>query len=291
MGGSSWSTASYSDYTTRNFLGKTVAQTFTRTSKDHRFDPKNVIVRESRDSTAHPESNAIIVALDVTGSLGHMAKTIAEKGLGTLIEGILDTQPVKDPQVCIMAVGDVECDTAPLQVTQFESGIEIVEQLKEIYLESGGGGNSYESYHLPWYFASEKTSIDCFEKRGKKGYLFTIGDEQLPPTLTKAQIGRVLNSPGQTDFTTKELYELASKKYEVFHLIVEEGHYCRRNKEGVVKSWRGLIGHRAIFLSNHEYVAEVILSTIRVSEGEDPNDVIESFQNPVREVIRHALLD
>ena len=33
-----------------------------------------------------------------------------------------------------------------------------------------------------------------------------------------------LNSPGQTDFTTKELYELASKKYEVFHLIVEEGH-------------------------------------------------------------------
>ena len=35
----------------------------------------------------------------------------------------------------------------------------------------------------------KKTSIDCFEKRGKKGYLFTIGDEQLPPTLTKAQIG------------------------------------------------------------------------------------------------------
>ena len=103
MGGSSWSTASYSDYTTRNFIGKSVAQTFTRTSKDHRFDPKNVIVRESRDSTAHPESNAIIVALDVTGSLGHMAKTIAEKGLGTLIEGILDTQPVTDPQVCIMA--------------------------------------------------------------------------------------------------------------------------------------------------------------------------------------------
>lgn len=291
MGGSSWSSTNYADYTTRNFKGRSLAQAFTRTEKLRTFDPKYVTVRESRDSVAHPESNAIIVALDVTGSLGHMAKTIAEKGLGTLIEGILDTQPVKDPQVCIMAVGDVDWDSAPLQVTQFESGIEIVQQLKEIYLEGGGGGNDSESYTLPWYFASEKTSIDCFEKRGKKGYLFTIGDEKVPHTLTKTQIGSVLNSSGQTDFTSAELYELVSKKYEVFHLIIEEGNYCRRNKEGVVKSWRDLIGHRAIFVSNHEYVADVILATIRVSEGEDPNDVIESYQNPIREVVRHALLD
>ena len=59
------------------------SQTFTRTSKDHRFDPKNVIVRRI-EMVQHPESNAIIVALDVTGSLGHMAKTIAEKGLGNI---------------------------------------------------------------------------------------------------------------------------------------------------------------------------------------------------------------
>lgn len=291
MGGSSWSTASYSDYTTRNIKGRSVAQVFTKSSTDVRFDPKNINVRESRDSEAHPNSNAIIVGIDVTGSMGMMAKVIAEKGLGTLVEGILDTQPVTDPQVCIMGIGDVDYDRAPLQVTQFESGIEIVEQLKDIYIEGAGGGNSYESYTLPWYFALEKTSIDCFEKRNKKGYLFTIGDELLPPNLTKTQIGRVLNSSGQTDYTTQELYDLASKKYEIFHVIVEEGNYCRRNKSGVISSWRNVLGHRALLLSNHEYVADVILAAIRVSEGEDPNDVINSFQNPVRDVVRHALLD
>ena len=38
------------------------------------------------------------------------------------------------------------------------------------------------------YFAAMHTKIDSFIKRGKKGYLFTIGDEPVPGDLTKEQI-------------------------------------------------------------------------------------------------------
>ena len=35
-----------------------------------------------------------------------------------------------------------------------------------------------ESYELALYFAAYKTSCDAWEKRQKKGYLFTLGDER-----------------------------------------------------------------------------------------------------------------
>ncbi|HAO33838.1 MAG TPA: hypothetical protein DCQ84_12920, partial [Candidatus Competibacteraceae bacterium] len=68
--------------------------------------------------------------------------------------------------------------------------IRIARQLRRLWLEKGGGGNACESYTLPWYFAATHTAIDCFEKRGKKGYLFTVGDEEPPLELPGAAIAR-----------------------------------------------------------------------------------------------------
>ena len=86
-----------------------------------------------------------------------------------------------------MAIGDAECDRAPLQVTQFEADIRLADQLRELWIEGGGGGNRGESYHLPWAFAAMRTSTDCFERRGRKGYLFTIGDEPILPGISAPQ--------------------------------------------------------------------------------------------------------
>jgi len=269
-----------------------VRDVYTSTKMNTVLDPKGIKIRESCDSEDNPNSNAIIIGLDVTGSMGMIAHSLAKEGLGTLIEGIIDTKPVEDPHIMFMAIGDEIFDSAPLQVSQFEPDIRIVQQLKDIYVEQGGGGNDVEGYHLPWYFAANLTKIDCFDKRGRKGYLFTVGDELPPKGLTKRDIKKVFGVDVQTDYTSAELLEKASEQYHVFHLIVEQGSFAHRALPRVTGQWRELLGKRAVLLSDYNHMSQVILSIMKVSEGENPEEVVASWEDrAIRETVKHALFD
>lgn len=294
MGGGRWDNehtrSMYTSYS-KAASSTTHVKEFMKSSKiNEHLDPKGVMLRESCDSELNPNSNAIIVGLDVTGSMGHIAHSIAKEGLGTLIEGIHDRKPVEDPHIMFMAIGDAIYDQSPLQVSQFEADITIAQQLKDIYVEQGGGGNNFESYDLPWYFAGNRTSIDCFEKRQKKGYLFTIGDEYTPQGLTADQIKNIFGDNDQQDYTRDQLLEMAQEKYHVFHLIVEQGSCARHALEAVTNDWKQLLGHRAIGLSNHSHLSEVIVSVMQVNEGQNPEDIAASWQDTsVQATVKHAL--
>ena len=144
------------------------------------LDPFDVGRRESRDSDEHPQSLAIAVLFDVTGSMGGVPRTLQKK-LPKLLGLLKDSGYVSDPQLMFGAIGDATCDRAPLQVGQFESDNRMDGDLERILLEGGGGGQKTESYELAMYFMARHTATDCFEKRGKRGYLFIIGDEMPYP--------------------------------------------------------------------------------------------------------------
>ena len=292
MGGGRFSDDDWKRYATaRGYASKTTADIFDRRSLDPDLDPRGVKVRESRDSADNPASNAIIIGLDVTGSMGHLADVMARKGLPTLVTNIYDRKPVSDPHVLCAGIGDAEAgDSAPLQVTQFEADIRIAQQLEKIWLESGGGGNYYESYILLWYFAAMHTSIDCFEKRGKKGYLFTAGDERITPYLRGADVKRVLGYKPQFDrMDVKDLFTLVSRQWEVFHLLVEEGSHFRGDGPETARSWNEVLGQRAIRLSDHTKMAEVIVSTIQVCEGANVRTVADSWDGSTQLVVSKAV--
>ena len=290
MGGGSWSSKAWDGYKTST-VGKSTDRIFTtKGAAKKTLDPLNVAVRESRDSVDNPQSTAIIIGLDVTGSMGMIADTLAREGLGVLFSEILDRKPVTDPHLMFMAIGDSYCDNNPLQVSQFEADNRIVDQLVDIYLEKGGGGNNFESYDFPWYFAAQHTSIDCFEKRGKKGYLFTVGDENAPPGLTSAQIRQFIGDDVAQEISSKELFAMVSKMYHVFHVVVEEGSYARRDINGVLKTWGDLIGSQFVLrLSDHTKLSEVIVSAIQVVEGADVFKVADSWKGTTKGVVSHAL--
>ena len=290
MGSSRWDPSAWASYTTSTAtLSRDKIFTSHSGMKDT-LDPKGVKIRESRDSVANPNSNAIIVGIDVTGSMGMIAEALAREGLGVLFQEILDRKPVTDPHLMFMAIGDATCDNAPLQVSQFEADDRIIKQLTEIYLEGRGGGNNFESYNLPWYFAANHTSIDCFEKRGKKGFLFTVGDEFPAAPLTREQILRVTGDSLQTDrLSNEDLLTMVSRMYHVFHVIVEQGSCARSNLSGVTKAWKEVLGQNVLSLSDYTKLSEVIVSAIQVVEGDSADKVVKSWSKETALVVSKAI--
>lgn len=289
MGYARWNPSDWTRYTRTRTAGRSRSEVFGRRSMREDFDPRRVTVRESRDSDANPESNAIVVAFDETGSMGAIPDAFVREGLGTLVEELLRREPVRDPHVMIMGFGDAWCDRAPLQVTQFEPDIRIAEQLRDLYLEGGGGGNDFESYDLPWYFAATRTRIDCFEKRSKKGYLFTVGDEPPSPRLLASHVEAVFGDRIERDLDARDVLAMASRTYEVFHVVIEEGSYFRARPDRVLDEWRDLLAERVLLLSDHRRLAETIVSAIEVLEGRDGRRVAESWSGSTALVVADAV--
>lgn len=266
MGAGTFNIADYRAYAAST-AGKTTDEIYTSRSIHKNLDPKGVKLRESRDSADNPNSTPIIVALDVTGSMGIIADTLAREGLGTLFREILDSKPVHDPHLMFMAVGDVHYDSAPLQVSQFEADNRIVEQLTQIFIEHGGGGNSSESYNLPWYFAARHTEHDSIIKRGKRGYLFTIGDEEVPEHLTVGHIREVFGYSAEGPLDNASVLVEAMRKYDIYHVVVLEGDYASKRRSQTLASWTNVLGQHVLPLSDHKKIAETIVAAISVAEG------------------------
>lgn len=250
------------------------------------LDPKTIAFREARDSAISPNSTPIIVALDVTGSMGIIPEYMIKEGLGTLVEELLKRKSVPDPQFMFMGVGDANYDRAPLQVTQFETDILSAQQLKKIWIEHGGGGNDFESYNLPWYFAAMKTRTDAVEKGRRKGLIFTIGDELAPPNLTAAQLKKYLGDDVAQDMSSRDILAKVEQMYDVFHVVVEQGSCCRHRRSDVYNSWNELLGQgRIIPLADYTKLSEVLVSAIEVHEGRLAPDVAKSWSSSSTAVV------
>ena len=268
MGGGRSTPQDWDGYAAKT-VTKSRAQIFTQTAKSAYLDATKV--RESADSTANPNSTPIIIAVDETGSMGVLAETIVKKSLAEIVLGIYQHLPVPDPHIMLAGVGDAYSDRAPYQPTQFEAEVDpLTKQIEQIFLEGNGGGNGGESYLMAWYHAAYKTKIDSMIKRGRKGYLFTIGDEEPHFTLTKDQIKRFFGDDVEADLDAHELLAAASEFYEVFHLKVRpNSHYSKT-------PWTELMGERVIDVEDINELGPIITSTMRLIEGEDRNAIIAS---------------
>ena len=87
----------------------------------------------------------------------------------------------------------------------------------------------------------------------------------------------------------QELLTMVSRQYEVFHIMIEEGNYMRRNTDKVVKDWTELLGQRAIWLSDCTKISEVIVSTIQINEGADLTTVINSWDGSTAVAVNRAV--
>lgn len=247
MGHGCFTTTSYASYSTS--LGKTYSkdtgritggQEFKARRIDESLDPRGFKIRECANSEEHPNTVPVILALDVTGSMGSACQETAE-ALGVIITELY--KKYKDIEFCVMGIGDLAYDSAPIQMSQFESDVRIAEALDKIYMEHGGGGNRYESYTAAWYMGLHRTKLDAVEKQGRKGVIITMGDEPLNPYLPVRALNESVKGSEQSDVETKALYKKASEKFDIYHIAVKDpANAYDWYKDEIKESWGAVIG-------------------------------------------------
>lgn len=226
-------------------------------------------IRECLDSEEHPETLPIIIALDVTGSMGMVPHRLITGDFPEIMKKIMD-EGISHPQVCFVGIGDHISDNAPIQVGQFEASDELLDKwLKTIWLESGGGGNGGESYQLAWWFAAKHVSADHITKRDKKGILITIGDEP----VHKSMDGRIVKSlfgydPEVPTVLTSQILKEALESWDIYHINLND--YIGGSPK-VQAGWKELLGDHVITTENQtgNDIAEIISGIILKSAGTD----------------------
>lgn len=273
MGYTGWSDDFYEARESRR--AKTGETAFTyheemrKTSREERKVHKEMnpfgVFRESRDSAKHPDSLAIMVPFDHTGSMGRIPVALQKK-LGRLMKLLIKNGYADHPQIFFGAIGDANFDQAPVQVGQFESGIEMDNDLGKLMLEGGGGPYGSESYELMIYFAARKTSIDCFEKRGEKGFLFLIGDEEPYDQVSASQVRKIFGDEINQSIPVEKIIAEAQEKFNIF-FIVPRGASGGSNKV-IFRRWTQLLGQEFVMtLDDPEMVCEAIASAIALCRG------------------------
>jgi hypothetical protein len=237
------------------------------------LDPRGVAFRESRDSETHPTSRAVGVLFDVTGSMREVPR-ILQANLPKLMDLLIDKDYLEHPQILIGGIGDATCDRAPLQIGQFESGNEIEDDLGRLYLEGGGGGHITESYELAMYFMAHHTSIDCFEKRRERGYLFLIGDEAPYGSVKSREVKRFIGDNVQANLPTREVLATLQRMYHVYFVIPKMT--SGWDNEEIHSRWVKLLGQNVLRLEDPAAICELIGATVGLAEGRVDLDSLES---------------
>lgn len=307
MGGGSWDTSAYKSAAAARASAGIADFDYDRKVKSGRasgvhadLDPKKVAgpaspfagknIRESRDNDEHPESIPISVIFDVTGSMRHVPETLQRK-LAGLMDVVVAKAGLKDGQILYGAVGDSFSDRYPFQVGQFETDNRSDEQLRNIILEGGGGGGNHESYPLGFYFAARKTVTDAWEKRGKKGYLFTIGDEKSYLKLTRQEVANIFGDQINEDLSIETILVEVAEKWEHFHIIPTNTSY--RGDPGVRSFWQNLLGERVVTIEDEALIAEVIAGLVQMIETNRDADAIVKdmgLKGAAGEAVKNALV-
>jgi hypothetical protein len=278
MGGGSWDTDRYTTDTKSRVASKTPDFAYTataaaRTTVHPTLNPKRINKKpfsklESRDSDEHPESNAVLVCFDVTGS-NYERAVDAQKKLPNLMA--LLQKYLKDPQVAVAANDDFNyVDTRSVQISDFESDNRIDESIRNVILVGQGGGNNGESYDLLLYAAARKMVLDCVEKRGKKGYMFMYADEPIFPFVSAGQVKDVFGDDLQGEIPIAEIIEEARQNFNIY-MIWPTGGYDDARKQYVE-----LFGEEYVLSSQHpNLICELIASTIGMVEDHvtSPTDI------------------
>eukprot|EP01080_Neovahlkampfia_damariscottae_P005285 gene5285-8903_t len=248
-------TSSKSQKNNSTFYSQNSNKVFERKTIHKSCDPKQYADEQITCYHANP----IVLALDITGSMGDWAKVIYDK-LPMFYGEIIKKEYLKDPSISFCGIGDARSDEAPLQVTEFGQGKQIDELISKIWLEGGGGGNGIESYELAAYFYARKCDI----RTAELPFIFFTGDEGVYETVQVDRLKDEFEMFEKEDIPTKDMFAELKKKFKVFHLHMP--YFDKEADAKNIKQWSSFVGpENVIIFENPKAVIDVMLGTIAIT--------------------------
>ena len=155
-------------------------------------------------------TSPLVIACDVTGSMGEWPATIFSKLPYLDLEG--QEYLGKDMEISFAAIGDAYCDKYPLQVRKFTKGKNLEKTLKELIIEGGGGGQTNESYELAATYYARNVEMP----NAIRPIMVIIGDEGVYDYVDKRQAKEFANVNIEGRLSTKNLFDELKNKYSVY---------------------------------------------------------------------------
>lgn len=209
----------------------------------------------------------LIIACDVTGSMGDWPATIFSKLPYLEFEG--KEYLGEKMQICFAAIGDGYNDKYPLQVRPFVEGVELQKSLEKLIVEKGGGGTSQESYELAGlYFARNCQTPNAI----RKPIMIIIGDEGLYENIP-ADIGKKWAKVDlKKQISSKDIFEELKTKFAVY--VIRKPYNCYDDNKPseaetrIQNQWCEYLGDdHVVSLPSADRVVDVIFGILAKETG------------------------
>lgn len=199
---------------------------------------KTDLIPEFVESISH---SPLVIACDVTGSMGEWPATIFSKLPYLDLEG--KEYLGEDMEISFAAVGDMFSDQYPLQVRPFCSGKDMEVRLKELIVEAGGGGTSQESYDLAALYYAK----NCKIPNAVKPIFIFIGDEGLYEFIAEDGAKTYCNVILENKRTTPAVQILDELKQRFSVYLIRKPYNCDGNStnsrnDAIQKQWEDILG-------------------------------------------------
>lgn len=202
----------------------------------------------------------LVIACDVTGSMGEWPATIFSKLPYLEMEG--KEYLGETMEISFAAIGDaVRGDKYPLQVRPFVQGTGLTDELKALVIEGGGGGGGEESYDLAAEYYAENVEMP---NAVRKPIFIFIGDEGLYDELTTDIAEDFAKVKLKKNINLEEIFSNLKKIYNVY--VVRKAYGS--GDSYIQAQWARLIGEDHICpLDDANRVVDVIFGILARETG------------------------
>eukprot|EP00455_Lapot_gusevi_P042545 TRINITY_DN5056_c0_g1_i1.p1 TRINITY_DN5056_c0_g1~~TRINITY_DN5056_c0_g1_i1.p1 ORF type:complete len:379 (-),score=113.36 TRINITY_DN5056_c0_g1_i1:70-1137(-) len=241
---------------------------------------------DPKESKTCEAVDPIVVALDMTGSMGTWSKIVFDK-LPMFFGQLMLQGYVDDPSISFAAIGDAEAgQLVPLEVTPFAQGRDLDDQMKKVWLAKStshgytqhilyGAGNTYESYDLAAYYYAYKCQCTGLPP-GRKALFFVTGDESPFATVRASHIRAHIDPDYHGgDIPLSQVFDKLNEQFEVFFVrrpcdstFYSQNYNLNDLNERIRADWEAVVPpDHTLMLHEPKAIVDLMLGVIALARG------------------------